>query len=927
MKTRRITCARHWIALLLCFGMLLPAMSATVFAADGDFAEGRSITYYAKASENELFGMLADYNADGTGLEKWNQVLTDENEIYYSQKTVPGADHQPYCAFQFGTEAIDWGIGEEDIQDTLCLTKTYHQAVSDSITAEGYYQNGNVVAPFNGRGSSSFSANSLRFVAYNTKPDYSGAWYRQGQILPEGVDKLYVYFVSPTSMAGQITDLAEGVETGIALNGQAGVYTAQNPYFVPVVDGKLGEDALYYTAYLNMGEIASLFSWARTDELALGINTTFVELTIQFDSRLDLFSDSDTFTFQYNGGFVPYRNDAFLQPDNGSICTYTIEVSESEMADNTLTLLFGLNEDVCRNSQLTLDAFSQMSLTVLNQPGAKAAIPEELAEYAAGSLAEEGDPSFIVTKGTLKISAALAKLPFFPQSVEVDVDPVYAQLRESTPLTLRIQDMTAYTGGDSISEDSFPSVRYQIEGAGETDVGSLIFKVGDREFRAEAAGDYWLLPGLENTFTEESGAVVEDDGVAGIYEIGVANGDACIVMDDDGNLYDISIVTGELIVRNVSEPDGVLSGDTDLAQPVVDEAGKVNTENGLAAAVIPSGTAYYTNGKEELGVLGDNESDAPQISLLFDELLPGENGEDTRQLLIGRAEQAGYELTEENSQFKYLDLINENDGNAWVSTSDGTAITIYWPCPEGVTADNFIAQVLHFKGLHREYRGDLENQIRQSEVEIIDASIADGNIVFTLTGNQALGSFSPFAIVWQEKVDITVTKNWQDYGNAERVRPYSVTIKLLANGRETGKELVLNRNNSWTGSFDRLDPYADGKMIEYTVTEERVAGYTASISGSAETGFTVTNTYTPGKPVTPAGPEEPVTPEGTDQPESSNPGQETEQPEQPPREPVPQTGDRTDLGLWIALLAISGTGVAAILVLAGWKGLCTKHKK
>ena len=125
MKTRRITCARHWIALLLCFGMLLPAMSATVFAADGDFAEGRSITYYAKASENELFGMLADYNADGTGLGKWNQVLTDENEIYYSQKTVPGADHQPYCAFQFGTEAIDWGIGEEDIQDTLCLTKTW----------------------------------------------------------------------------------------------------------------------------------------------------------------------------------------------------------------------------------------------------------------------------------------------------------------------------------------------------------------------------------------------------------------------------------------------------------------------------------------------------------------------------------------------------------------------------------------------------------------------------------------------------------------------------------------------------------------------------------------------------------------------------------------------------------------------------------
>ena len=61
----------------------------------------------------------------------------------------------------------------------------------------------------------------------------------------------------------------------------------------------------------------------------------------------------------------------------------------------------------------------------------------------------------------------------------------------------------------------------------------------------------------------------------------------------------------------------------------------------------------------------------PQISLVFDELLPGKAEENTRQLLIDRAKTAGYVLEEGKYQFKYLDLINENDGNAWMSTDEG----------------------------------------------------------------------------------------------------------------------------------------------------------------------------------------------------------------------------------------------------------------
>ena len=59
--------------------------------------------------------------------------------------------------------------------------------------------------------------------------------------------------------------------------------------------------------------------------------------------------------------------------------------------------------------------------------------------------------------------------------------------------------------------------------------------------------------------------------------------------------------------------------------------------------MIPNGTRFYTNGKSELDVAGLS---TPQISLLFDELLPGKAEENTRQLLIDRAKTAGYVLEE-----------------------------------------------------------------------------------------------------------------------------------------------------------------------------------------------------------------------------------------------------------------------------------------
>ena len=95
-----------------------------------------------------------------------------------------------------------------------------------------------------------------------------------------------------------------------------------------------------------------------------------------------------------------------------------------------------------------------------------------------------------------------------------------------------------------------------------------------------------------------------------------------------------------------------------------------------------------------------------------------------------------------------------------------------------------------------------------------------------------------------EETSITVTKKWTDNDDKLGERPDKVTIYLLADGEKTGDELVLSKENKWTGTFEDLPLNKDGKEIKYTVSEKSVKNYNAKVTGSAEKGFVVTNTHT-----------------------------------------------------------------------------------
>ena len=92
------------------------------------------------------------------------------------------------------------------------------------------------------------------------------------------------------------------------------------------------------------------------------------------------------------------------------------------------------------------------------------------------------------------------------------------------------------------------------------------------------------------------------------------------------------------------------------------------------------------------------------------------------------------------------------------------------------------------------------------------------------------------------KQTLSVTKVWDDGSNQDGVRPASLTVTLLADGKPVGS-VTLNAGNGWTGSIADLPVNAVGKAIAYAWDEGTVEGYTLSGSVTSGTSTVLTNTH------------------------------------------------------------------------------------
>ena len=85
-----------------------------------------------------------------------------------------------------------------------------------------------------------------------------------------------------------------------------------------------------------------------------------------------------------------------------------------------------------------------------------------------------------------------------------------------------------------------------------------------------------------------------------------------------------------------------------------------------------------------------------------------------------------------------------------------------------------------------------------------------------------------------ETVSIKVIKNWNDYENNDRIRPDSITVKLLADNVIT-YEITISESDNWTYEFTNLPKYKNqGTLINYSIIEDEVIGYETNIGKITE---------------------------------------------------------------------------------------------
>ncbi|WP_303974465.1 Cna B-type domain-containing protein [Streptococcus merionis] len=137
-------------------------------------------------------------------------------------------------------------------------------------------------------------------------------------------------------------------------------------------------------------------------------------------------------------------------------------------------------------------------------------------------------------------------------------------------------------------------------------------------------------------------------------------------------------------------------------------------------------------------------------------------------------------------------------------------------------------------------------------------------------------------------VNLKGHKTWDDANNQDGIRPKSITVRLLADGKDTGKYVVVTADSKWTYSFKNLPKYKNGKAIVYTISEDPVSGYTTKIDG-----MNITNTHKPDKPTPPP---------------SEEPNKPSPKPKGGRKSALPKTGEASS---W--LLVLSGLGLLGVV--------------
>lgn len=99
-----------------------------------------------------------------------------------------------------------------------------------------------------------------------------------------------------------------------------------------------------------------------------------------------------------------------------------------------------------------------------------------------------------------------------------------------------------------------------------------------------------------------------------------------------------------------------------------------------------------------------------------------------------------------------------------------------------------------------------------------------------------------------EATTITVTEEWHDHDDYDKIRPEKVTLTLTGSDGNVYEKTVTK--DTWTTAFSDLPKNSKGEQIIYTLAQEGIKGYNTTITNTHTDAITVINEHEPVKTIT-----------------------------------------------------------------------------
>ena len=222
------------------------------------------------------------------------------------------------------------------------------------------------------------------------------------------------------------------------------------------------------------------------------------------------------------------------------------------------------------------------------------------------------------------------------------------------------------------------------------------------------------------------------------------------IKDDSDAWVDVNEALDADVVEGIARGTASLTirGTTD-ENPVSAIQDTVTDEVETITAVQPNNVEYLIN-DSDIPVIMNAEGN--NVQLLNDTIVDEDGSQEAMEEAIVEAAANDEDVNidaDYTFDFRYLDLVDTDNGNAYVTMADGQEMTIYWPYPEDMDQDDTF-YVAHFDGLDRDFTaGELASAINDADLKLYSEGDANYKLETTENGIKfTTSTFSPFALVY-----------------------------------------------------------------------------------------------------------------------------------------------------------------------------------